>query len=73
MAVNLVVELLRVANRAGVTVSEAWRHQLSLEEEVRLKLFQAQVVRVAPFLSLGSGSFPEVSHRGAVSSGISTC
>ena len=70
MAVNLVVELLRVANRAGVTVSEAWRHQLSLEEEVRLKLFQAQVVRVAPFLSLGTFEeiypYKEASHVAAV-------
>ena len=35
--------------------------------------FQAQAIRVAPFLSLGNGSFPEVSRRGAVPFGASSC
>lgn len=58
MAENLALEHLRVANQAGVTVSEAWRHQWSLEEEVGVKSFQAQVVRVASFLSPGEWFFP---------------
>lgn len=35
--------------------------------------FQAQAIRVAPFLSLGNGSFPEVRRRGAVPFGASSC
>lgn len=60
VALDLDLELLKIADQVlvmVVVVSEAWRHGLSLEEELGVKSSEAQVTRAPPFLSLGECFF----------------